>query len=48
MQIRDRDAKNVAGILDKAGVAYGFIGKPALAGKDVYKRQTKYNDLRGP
>lgn len=38
MQIRDRDAKNVAGILDKAGVAYGFIGKPALAGKLTLKK----------
>lgn len=33
IQIRDADAKKVAALLDEAGVAYGFLGKPGNAGK---------------
>lgn len=33
IQIRDTDAKQVAAVLEKAGVAYGFLGKPGKAGK---------------
>ena len=32
-QIRDADAKRVAAVLDEAGVAYGFVGKPGKAGE---------------
>lgn len=33
LQIKDEDAKKVSAILEKAGVAYGFLGKPGKAGK---------------
>ena len=33
IQIPDKDAKRVSALLDKAGVAYGFLGKPGKAGK---------------
>lgn len=33
IQIPDGAAKKVAAVLDKAGVAYGFIGKPGKAGQ---------------
>lgn len=33
IQIPDAAAKKVAAVLDKAGVAYGFIGKPGKAGQ---------------
>lgn len=33
IQVRDADAKKVAALLDGAGVAYGFLGKPGKAGK---------------
>ena len=32
LQIADKDAKKVSAILEQAGVAYGFIGKPGKAG----------------
>lgn len=32
VQIADKDAKHVAAVLEQAGVAYGFIGKPGKAG----------------
>jgi len=32
IQISDKDAKKVAAVLEQAGVAYGFIGKPGKAG----------------
>lgn len=31
IQISDKDAKKVAAVLERAGVAYGFIGKPGKA-----------------
>lgn len=33
LQIKDEDAQKVSAILEKAGVAYGFLGKPGKAGK---------------
>ena len=33
LQIKDEDAKKVSAILEKAGVAYGFLSKPGKAGK---------------
>lgn len=33
IQIADKNAKKVSALLDKAGVAYGFLGKPGKAGK---------------
>lgn len=33
IQIKDEDAKKVAALLDQAGVAYGFLGKPGKAGQ---------------
>ncbi len=33
VQVRDADAKRVAALLDGAGVAYGFLGKPGKAGR---------------
>lgn len=32
IQISDKDAKKVSAVLEQAGVAYGFIGKPGKAG----------------
>lgn len=32
LQIADKDARKVSALLDKAGVAYGFLGKPGKAG----------------
>ena len=33
IQIADKDARKVSDLLDKAGVVYGFLGKPGKAGK---------------
>lgn len=33
LQIRDIDAKKVSALLEEAGVAYGFLGKPGKAGQ---------------
>lgn len=38
LQIKNEDAKKVSAILEKAGIAYGFLGKPGKAGKINIKK----------
>ena len=44
VQIRDAEAKEVAALLDDAGIAYAFIGKPGQAGKlDIRKDDASWS-----
>ena len=44
VQIRDAEAKEVAALLDDAGIAYAFIGKPGQAGKlDIRKNDDSWS-----
>ncbi len=45
IQISDKDAKKVSALLNKAGVAYGFIGKPGKSGKLNIKKEEAFWSL---